>query len=78
MTLGNNQLRPTATDSRRGTAQVWRASLDVNGQRIGCWVLRRYGSALVDVLELLSDKHLRQTYGLADNEDAIVTLYSSA
>jgi hypothetical protein len=76
--FGNNQLRPTTTDPRRGTAQVWRASLDANGHHIACWVLRRYGSALVDVLELLSDKHLRQKYGLADDQHAIVTLYAGA
>ena len=76
--FGNNQLAPTAADPRRGCAQVWRASLDVNDRRIACWVLRRYGSALVDVLELLSEEHLRETYGLADDQPAIVTLYSGA
>ena len=76
--FGNNQLRPTAADTRRGSAQVWRARLEANGHQVSCWVLRRYGSALVDVLEVLSDRHLRQTYGLANNQHAIVTLYAGA
>ncbi len=73
--FGNNQLVPTAANRRRGNAQVWRAYLDVNDRRVACWVLRRYGSTLVDVLELLSEEHLRQTYRLADDQPAIVTLY---
>jgi hypothetical protein len=76
--FGNNQLLPTAAESRRGTAQVWRARLEANDHEVPCWVLRRYSSALVDVLELLSDRHLRQTYGLVDDQRAIVTLHAGA
>jgi CTP-dependent riboflavin kinase len=76
--FGNNQLTPTAACHRRGSAQVWRAFLDANNHRIACWVLRRYGSTLIDVLELVSDKSLRATYGLEDNQRAIVVLQSGA
>ena len=76
--FGNNQLTPTAAYRRRGSAQVWRAFLDVNNHRITCWALRRYGSTLVDVLELVSDKGLRATYGLDDNQAATVVLQSGA
>jgi hypothetical protein len=74
----DNQLKPTAADPRRGGAQVWRASLDANGHRIVCWVLRRYGSTLLDVLEVLSEEGLRATYGLDDNQPAIVALHAGA
>ncbi len=74
----NNRLSPTDAEPKRGTAQVWRASLEADGQQIACWVLRRYGSTLTTVLELLSEHHLRNTYGLKNGQLATVTLQSGA
>lgn len=76
--FGNNWLSPTATEPKGGSAQVWRASLEANGHRVACWVLRRYGSTLPDVLELLSEHYLRDTYGLKTNQLAIVMLHPGA
>ena len=52
-------------------AQVWRAQLEVLGKGlfVDCWVLRRLGSGAGfrvggDVLEIVSDKHLRTEYEL--------------
>ncbi len=72
--FGNNRLSPTVTEPKRGSAQVWRALLEANEHRIVCWVLRRYGSTLTDVLELLSEHHLRDKYHLKTSQTAIVTL----
>jgi len=74
----NNRLSPTEAEPKRGTAQVWRASLEADGQQIACWVLRRYGSTLTTVLELLSEHHLRNTYGFKNGQLATVTLQSGA
>lgn len=53
--MGNNKLIPIPAMPVRGTAQLWRALLDANGQSAKCWVLRRFGSGLADQLELVSD-----------------------
>ena len=56
-------------------AQVWRARIEVldKGLSIDCWVLRRLGSNAGynnqggNVLEIVSDKHLRTEYGLEED-----------
>ena len=73
--FGNNKLQPTETMPQRGAAQVWRAILIANEQKIACWVVRRYGSGLRDQLEVVSDLHLRTAYGLVDGQDAQLCLY---
>jgi CTP-dependent riboflavin kinase len=75
--FGNNKLVPNAEMLHRGSAQVWRAVLSANDQNIKCWVLRRYGSGLAKQLELLSDKHLRNEYGLQDGQAVVVTFLGS-
>lgn len=62
--MGNNQLTPTETMPYRGTAQIWRASLETEARMISCWVLRRIGSGLRDQIELVSSIGLRGEMGL--------------
>jgi hypothetical protein len=72
--FGNNKLFPDQSAPRKGSAQVWRAVLGANGRHIPCWVLRRYGSGLINELELLSHEHLRSAYHLEDGQRVTVTL----
>jgi len=72
--FGNNQLRQHPGMPHRGSAQVWRAVLTVNGQQHRCWVLRRYGSGLRDQLELVSDVHMRSAFGLMNGVAVEVVL----
>jgi hypothetical protein len=72
----NNTVRPTQRSPLKGTAQVWRARLQVvsSGQEVECWVLRRIGSGIASQIELVSDKHLRTHLGLMDGTNVIVTM----
>lgn len=62
--MKNNKLIPLPNMPVRGTAQVWRATLEANGKTHSCWVLRRFGSALNKVIELVSDVKLRDKLSL--------------
>lgn len=64
--IGNNSLGPTPQEPERGIAQVWKCSVSVDNSHVefDAWMVRRIGSAYMDVIELMSDKHLRDSYGL--------------
>lgn len=62
--MKNNKLTPLRETPNRGAAQVWRATLDVNGQAYACWVLRRFGSGLDKVIELVSEMKLSDKLSL--------------
>jgi hypothetical protein len=70
----NNQLKPEPNLPHKGSAQVWRATLAWAGDKRHCWVLRRYGSAVGEQLELLSEVHMRSTFKLVTGQPVIVTL----
>ena len=72
--LGNNRLVPTPQMPHRGSAQVWRASLVVRGERHPCWVLRRFGSGVGEQLELLSHLHMRSSFKLVNGEQVEVVM----
>ena len=62
-------------------AQVWRAQLHVtdSDKTICCWILRRFGSNVGkgksgNVLEIVSETHLRRTHGLKDGEKVALEL----
>lgn len=74
--MHNNKLTPTPESPRRGTGQVWRATLTTDMVKIDCWVLRRIGSGFVDKLELVSHEHLRNTYNLQNDQHVTVILIS--
>ena len=59
---------------KKGSAQVWRATLTVEDRDHNCWVLRRFGSGVGEQLELLSDDHLRTTCDLTNGQQVVVTL----
>ena len=65
-----NTLPPTAKNPDRGRAQVWRASLQRadSGDGALCWVLRRIGSGLHQVLEIVSDRRLREVLGIQSGD----------
>jgi len=75
--MGNNQLTPIAAMPHKGTAQVWRATLEIADQELFCWVLRRFGSGLSMDLELVSDIGIRTKFGLTKDREwpAIVRMY---
>jgi len=65
-------------------AQVWRSVLETNGgsPNIRCWVLRRFGSSVGsgkpgNVLEIVSDQHLRDTYGIHDGDRVALVLFEN-
>lgn len=68
-------------DGRPASAQVWRARLKLKqrGDVIECWVLRRFGSNVGkggpgNVLEIVSDTHLRTAHNLKDGEPVALEL----
>lgn len=75
----NNKLM---NNGEAASAQVWRARLLLTKDttKIECWALRRFGSNVGkgkggNVLELLSEHHLRTKYDLGqDHEPVVVTL----
>lgn len=73
----NNKLKVTPTMPHRGTAQIWRASLEAADQRASCWVLRRFGSGLSNQIELVSVESLRELMGLLREQEwpATVTMF---
>jgi CTP-dependent riboflavin kinase len=77
--IRNNDLKPTPKKPRRGDAQVWRASLFLVPRqlRIECWVLRRFWSSIKKQLEIVSDKHRRKEFQLADGAYVVVDLYGT-
>jgi hypothetical protein len=72
--IGNNSFG-RERGPRGGDAQVWRASLFVDGERVDtpqCWVLRRFGSRVGEQLELVSGARLRDVTLLADGRVVVV------
>lgn len=76
--ISNNDLR---IGDKPASAQVWRSQLLLTGRddNIDCWVLRRFGSNVGheksgNVLEIVSAVHLRERYGLENNEAVEVCL----
>ena len=75
----NNQL---INSDGPASAQVWRARILVprDATEIECWMLRRFGSNVGkgkggNVLEFVSEHHLRTRYDLGkDDEPVVVTL----
>jgi len=72
--IGNNTLQPKWGKPRRGTAKLWRAILRREDKSQPCWVMRRIGSHMLDTLELISDKALRQELNLSSLSPSPVTL----
>jgi len=75
--IGHNTLKPKWFKPRRGSAKIWRAVLQANGQTCHCWVMRRIGSHMTDTLELVSNKEIRKELGLTAGQDwpARLSLY---
>lgn len=75
--IGNNSLTPTRENPERGTAQVWACQVEVEGttKAFNAWAVRRIGSAYYNVLELMSDKHLRDTYSLENGMSVKIKLF---
>jgi len=74
--MRNNKLRARLEMPDRGTAQVWRAVLCVEGvtDPYPAWVLRRLGSRVGEQLELVSDVHLKDTLSLENGMNVTVIL----
>ena len=77
--IAGNTLQPTPDEPLRGSAQVWRAELEVTstGEVAACWLLRRLGSDSVSEIELVSDVHLRSRLTLRDLMDVKVTVWEA-
>lgn len=73
--FGNNKLRASRDNARRGDAQVWRAKIDTQGHEIAdCWVLRRFGSRVGNQLEFVANRRLRDE-GLSDDQPVSAVLF---
>lgn len=77
--IGNNTLAPRPGMPERGAAQAWRARIEVEG-RAGAtadvWAVRRIGSAYYDIIELMSEKKLRDALGLQNGDKIRLTLFA--
>ena len=78
--IANNKL---PYQGKPSPAQVWAARLKILGKEtsIDCWVLRRMGSGAGfgkegNVLEIVSDNHLRSKFGLGDGQPVILTMFA--
>ena len=75
--IKNNTLTPTPEQPDRGNLQIWRAYLTKikAGHGIQCWVLRRVHSTInQDVLECVSEKHLRTSLSLNSNDKVMLEI----
>jgi hypothetical protein len=74
-----NTLRPEPGSPEKGRAQLWRARLEAEQRTATCWVLRRIGSGYATVLELVSDRRIREEIGLpiGRNWPARLRMYGS-
>jgi len=74
--IAGNTLQPTPDEPLRGSAQVWRARLEVisTGQVATCWMVRRLGSDIVSEIELVAEEHLRTVLDLCDGMLVKVTV----
>ncbi len=77
--IAGNTLEPTPDEPVRGSAQIWRAELEVTptGEVATCWMLRRLGSDMLSEIELVSDEHLRRRLNLCDGIDVKVTIWEA-
>ena len=77
--IEGNTLQPTPDEPVRGSAQVWRAELEVasTGDSTTCWMLRRLGSDIVSEIELVSHEHLRPRLNLCDGVVVKVTVWEA-
>jgi hypothetical protein len=77
--IEGNTLEPTPDEPVRGSAQVWRAELQVpsTGKSATCWMLRRLGSDIISEIELVSHEHLRRRLNLCDGMDVKVTVWEA-
>ena len=74
--IKNNTIGPNCRVKGRGDAQVWRAKISVekSKEECSCWVLRRLDSAMTAHIELVSDRKLRESLNLCDEDRVIVAL----
>jgi hypothetical protein len=74
----NNNLGPCFNTPNGGVAQAWRARISVSatGKTVDVWAVRRISSGYRRVIELMSDKNLRQHLRLIDGDKLEVTLYA--
>ena len=75
--IGNNMLTPSKNNPERGTAQIWECTVSAanTSTEFNAWAVRRIGSAYSDVIEIMSDKHLRNEYGLENGTEITVKLH---
>src|ERR1051325_5267015 len=74
--IGNNSIG-RERGPRGGDAQVWRAFIFQDGERVDtpqCWVLRRFGSRVGEQLELVAGSRLRDVKGIADDQVVMVKM----
>lgn len=67
--IPGNTLKPHASAPERGRAQVWRAELQTQNGATACWVLRRIKSGYARVLELVSERRMRDELDLPVGEN---------
>jgi hypothetical protein len=77
--IRSNTLGPEPGAPEKGRAQLWRARLETEQGAASCWVLRRIGSGYTTVLELVSERRIREEIGLpiGTNWPARLRMYGS-
>lgn len=72
----NNSLRSKFFKPRRGTGQAWRATLHARSRSMNVWIFRRIGSHMQDCLELISDRRIRDSLNIRDEDEVSVVLHA--
>lgn len=75
--IRGNTIMPNQDWPEKGDAQVWRSTLETNDppRTIDCWMLRRLGSVLRSVIELVHHENLREAHGLRNGDQVTVVVY---
>ena len=74
--IRKNLLVPSNDNPERGNAQIWECKVTVakTSKIFNAWAVRRSGSAYSNVIEIMSDRHLRKAYDLQTGDAVKVRL----
>ncbi|GEM_PF-1418340 len=77
--IGRNMIKPSAHMPEKGAAQIWPCEVEnlKTHEKFNAYAVRRIGSAYHDVIELMSDKKLRDAHKLETGTPIKLTLLSS-
>lgn len=77
--IAGNTIKHDDDHLTRGMGEIWRAELQViaTGQATKCWMVRRIGSDITSVIELVAEENLRTRLTLSDGTAVRVTVWET-